>query len=58
MMENPGYVKYGLKISEEIKKTTQEIKNVEKLIPIIVLIKNKKAMNDGIKLLEYKMTLK
>ncbi|MCL2129303.1 MAG: DUF3788 domain-containing protein [Treponema sp.] len=47
-----------LEISEEIKKNAQEIKKVGKLIPIIVLIKTKKAMNDGIKLLEYKMILK
>ena len=47
----------GLEISEETKKTTQENRNVKKLIPIIVTLKNKKAMNDGIKLLEYKMTL-
>jgi len=47
-----------LEISEEIKKKTKENKNARKFIPIIVLINSKKAMNDGIKLLEYKITLK
>ena len=36
----------------------QETKYIGKLLPIIILIKNKKIMNDGIKLLEYKMTIK
>ena len=49
---------YELEINNEIKKSAEEVKPVGKLIPIIILIKNKKIMNDGIKLLEYKISLK
>jgi hypothetical protein len=47
-----------LEINNDIKNIIKEIKTIGKLHPIILLIKNKKIMNDGIKLLEYKMTLK
>jgi len=49
---------YELDISDEIKKTAQEAKSLGKLLPVVFLVKNKKSINDGIKLLEYKMTLK
>jgi hypothetical protein len=48
---------YGLEINEEIKNIAKENKPIGKLIPILLLIKNKKVMSDAIKLLEYKMTL-
>jgi hypothetical protein len=47
-----------LEINNDIKYIVKEIKPIGKLYPIILLIKNKKIINDGIKLLEYKMTLK
>ena len=49
---------YELNINEKIKTIAKESKSTGKLFPIILSIKNKKVMNDGIKLLEYKMTLK
>lgn len=45
-------------LSDDIKNTAREVKSTGKLLPIILLIKNKKILQDGIKLLEYKMTLK
>jgi hypothetical protein len=47
-----------LDINDNIKNISKGIKPIGKLFPIILLIKNKQIMNDGIKLLEYKMTLK
>jgi len=47
-----------LEIDDEIKNMAKNIKPVGKLYPIIILINNKKRVNDGIKLLEYKMQLK
>jgi hypothetical protein len=47
-----------LEINDDIKNIVKEIKPIGKLLPIILLVKNKKIMNGGIKLLEYKMTLK
>ena len=49
---------YKLNINDEIKKMVKEAKFSGKLIPIILSIKNKKVLNNGIKLLEYKKTLK
>ena len=49
---------YKLEINNEIKKIAQETKFIGKLLPIVIIIKNKKTMNNGIKLLEYKMTIK
>lgn len=47
-----------LEISDSIKKAALETKPAGKLIPVILLVETKKVMSDGIKLLEYKMTLK
>ena len=47
-----------LDINSEIKKNATEIKHVGKLIPVLLLIKNKDVMADAIKLLDYKMALK
>jgi hypothetical protein len=49
---------YNLDINDEIKKAAKEVKPVGKLIPIIVEIKNKAKMKDGMKILEYKSKLK
>lgn len=49
---------YELDISDEIKKAAQETKPVGKSHPVILLVKSKKIMNDGMKLLEYKRKLK
>ena len=49
---------YELDIENEIKVNAQEMKPVGKLRPVIFLIKNKKLMNNGLKMLEYKMQLK
>jgi len=49
---------YNLDINSEIKETARENKPVGKLLPIILPIKNKKVMKDGIKILKYKMELK
>ena len=48
---------YGLNIDDAIKKKAQETKCTGRLIPLILLIKNKNVLNDGIILLEYKMGL-
>jgi len=47
-----------LEINDNIKKMAQETKPSGKLLPIMLSIKNKKIINDAIKLLEYKMALK
>ena len=49
---------HELEIDDKIKNMTVNIKPIGKLFPIVILIENKKIMNDGIKLLEYKMKLK
>jgi len=47
-----------LEINDDIKKMVKETKLTGKLLPIMLSIKNKKIMNDAIKLLEYKIKLK
>ena len=47
-----------LDINSEIKKNATEIKHVGKLIPVLLLIKNKEVMADAAILLNYKMALK
>ena len=49
---------YNLDIDETIKNSAKEIKPTGKLFPIIILAENKKKLNDGLKILEYKMQLK
>ena len=49
---------YELDIDDGIKNMVQKIKPIGKLLPIILVIENKKTMNDGLKILEYKMQLK
>ena len=49
---------YDLEIDDEIKTIARNMKPAGKLHPVIFLIKNKKTINDGIKLLEYKISLK
>jgi len=49
---------YELDIDNEVKKSAKTIKPVGKLRPILLLIENTKLLNDGIKILEYKMELK
>jgi len=49
---------YGLNINEEIKTSAQTVKRVGKFIPVIMLIKSKKMVNDCLKVLEYKKALK
>ena len=46
---------YELDIDNEIKTISKEMKPVGKLRTVIFLIKSKKALNDGLKLLEYKI---
>ena len=48
----------ALEIDDEIKNTVTKSKPIGKLFPIILLIKNKKTMQDGLSILEYKMQLK
>ena len=47
-----------LAINDKIKQAIANAKPTGKLLPVILLIKNKSLMNDGIKILEYKMSLK
>jgi len=47
-----------LAINDKIKQDAAAMKQVGNLRPVVVLIKNKYLMNDGIKILEYKMNLK
>jgi len=49
---------HELDIDAGIKSMAQNAKPTGKLVPIILLIRNKKAMDDGLKILEYKMQLK
>jgi len=49
---------YELEIDDEIKDMVKNTKAIGKLLPIMILIKNTKRINDGIKILEYKMQLK
>jgi hypothetical protein len=47
-----------LDIDDEIKNMVQKIKPIGKLFPIILLLKNQKTIDDGLKILDYKMKLK
>ena len=49
---------FRMDISDEIKKAAAEMKPVGKSHPVIILIKTKKRLNDGIKLIDYKKTQK
>ena len=49
---------FELDIDSEIKNIAKDMKPAGKLYPIIFLMKTKRALNNGIKLLEYKMKLK
>jgi len=49
---------YGLNINDDVKTMAKETKYTGKLLPIVLLIKNKKVLSDGLKILEYKKTLK
>jgi len=49
---------YDLDISEEIIKAAKEMKNVGKSHPVTVHVKNKKMINDALKIMEYKKGLK
>ena len=47
-----------LEIDDEIKNNNSKNRPVGKLIPVMILISNKKRMDDALKILEYKMRLK
>ena len=47
-----------LEIDDEIKDMAIKSKSIGKLMPVIILNKSKKIMNDGLKILDYKMQLK
>jgi len=49
---------HELNIDAGIKSMAQNAKPTGKLIPIILLLKNKKTIDDGFKILEYKRQLK
>ena len=49
---------YELNIDDEIKNNAKNMKPIGKLRPVTILLKNKKLVNNGIKLLEYKLSLK
>ena len=49
---------FKLDIDDEIKKLAAEMKPAGKSHPVKILIKNKKRMNDGITIIEYKMGCK
>jgi hypothetical protein len=49
---------FQLDIDNEIKDVAKNMKPVGKFRPVVILLKNKKLINDGIKLLEYKMSVK
>jgi hypothetical protein len=49
---------YQLDIDNEIKNNAREIKPVGKSHPVIILVKNKKYIKNGLKILEYKKSLK
>jgi hypothetical protein len=49
---------YKLDIDNEIKDNAKNMKPVGKFHLVIILIKNKKLINNVIKLLEYKMSIK
>jgi hypothetical protein len=49
---------YKLDIDNEIKDNAKNMKPVGKFHPVIILIKSKKLLNNVIKLLEYKMSIK
>ena len=49
---------YRLDINNEIKQSAKAMKPVGKLRPLIILMESNTIMNDGLKILEYKMGLK
>ncbi|MCL2185287.1 MAG: DUF3788 domain-containing protein [Treponema sp.] len=49
---------YELDIDDEIKTIAKDMKPTGKLLPVVFLIKNKKMLSAGLRLLEYKMRLK
>ena len=49
---------HELDVDDAIKNAVRETKPTGKLLPVILLIENKKRMDDGLKVLEYKMRLK
>ena len=49
---------HELEIADETKNMAANSRQTGKLIPIIILIANKKKMNDSLKILEYKKQLK
>ena len=49
---------YELDIDSDVKKAAMEMKPVGKLRPMVLLIGNKKIMNDAMKILNYKIGLK
>jgi len=48
----------ALDINDNIKKTITSINSAGKLRPVIFLVENKSRINDGLKILEYKISLK
>ena len=46
---------YKLDINTEIKESAKTMKPVGKLRPLLILITNNKIMNDGLKIIEYKI---
>ena len=49
---------FNLDIDDTIKEEARSIKPMGKFRPVILLIKHKKTLNDALKILEYKMSLK
>jgi len=49
---------YQLDIDDEIKNNARNMKPVGKSHPIVILVKNKKLIKNGLKILEYKMNFK
>jgi len=49
---------YSLDISDEIKAISKETKTAGKSHPVMFIVKNKKLMNDSLKILAYKKDLK
>jgi hypothetical protein len=49
---------YKLDIDDEIKDNAKNMKSIGKFHPVIIQINNKKLIKNGIKILEYKMSIK
>ena len=49
---------YQLDIDDGVKKAAREMKPVGKSHPVVMLVKNKRLIKDGIKIMEYKQNLK